>query len=117
MEILGWILACVEAVVIVHLYRKPSVVEKEYVEVVREVEKVIIEPEIPDDIQALAIAADPYVERFDKESQGGEWKFHQVYAAMLKDKALKGSAKHKIGLAIHLALAHRRAEQEEKTTA
>ena len=103
-EVIGWMIAMIEAGYIMKRSKwpeKPEPVEKI-------VERVIIEPEIPEDIAALAMVAEPYVEKFDAEQQGGEWKFHHAYAAMLKDKTLKGTEKWKIGLAIHLALAQRR---------
>ena len=102
------IIAILEAGLLVRLYLKPEAPDKPAEIIEKIVERVVVEPEIPEDIQALALLADPYVEKFDKEQQGGEWKFHQAYAAMLKDKAVKGTEKWKIGLAIHIALAQRR---------
>ena len=101
------VIALLEAGLLVRLYLKQEP-DKPAEVIEKIVERVVIEPEIPEEIQALAVLADPYVEKFDKEQQGGEWKFHQAYAAMLKDKAIKGTDKWKIGLAIHLALAQRR---------
>ena len=105
--ILLGVIAIVEAGLLVRLYTKPT--PDRPAEIIEKiVERIVVEPEIPEDIQALAMLADPYVEKFDREQQGGEWKFHQAYAAMLKDKAVKGTEKWKVGLAIHLALAQRR---------
>ena len=50
----------------------------------------------------------PLVEQFDKESQSGEWKFHQVYAKALKtpegQRLAQLGEKWKVGVAIHQAL-------------
>ena len=56
--------------------------------------------------EGLAKIALKHVERLDPEDQSGEWKFHQAYAAILKDPAAKDFEKWKIGLAIQQAVAH-----------
>ena len=56
--------------------------------------------------------AGTFVDRFEVESQSGEWKFHQAYAALLKTKEgqalIVNDEKWKAGLAINVAIAQRR---------
>lgn len=106
---LGWLLVGV-FVTYINLRKPETVIQVE--------ERIIhpppvIEPEIPQDIKELAELAGPLVERFDGDKQSGEWKHHQVYALMLKHKAMRGVPHWKAGLAIELAVANRRLDAVE----
>lgn len=76
----------------------------------------IIEPEIPEEMHRLAEMAEPLLDQYDTVPQSGEWKRHQVYAAMLKNPKVKeiiGDDKWKAGFALELAVAQRRMNAEE----
>lgn len=75
-------------------------------------------------IKASIVTEDPlkdiameYVKTYDVESQSGEWKFHQAYAAVLKDKRIinRGFEKWKIGVAIHDALRELRIHEQARS--
>lgn len=66
-----------------------------------------IEREIPDEMHELAALADPLIEGYETVKQDGEWKRHQVYAALVKKANLKDE-KWKAAFAIELAIAQRR---------
>lgn len=76
----------------------------------------VIEPEIPEEMHRLAEIAEPLIDQYDTVPQNGEWKRHQVYAAMLKNQKVKdivGDDKWKVGFAIELGVAQRRMNTEE----
>lgn len=66
---------------------------------------------LPEGVRELIEVATPLVKAIDTAPQSGEWKFHQVYAAVSKSTVAPTVDRWRIGLAIQMALANYRLEQ------